>query len=116
MPWWSWIVVWGSLALCALAVFVWLGYRIVIKAVAVLRGLGDLADKADLLHTRTEEIVAAHGPSAVFTDPRQIAEQRNIERAARAHWRQTRREARVRQGKILVNADPQRLSHLLKRT
>ncbi|MEO8907398.1 MAG: hypothetical protein ABI310_04900 [Microbacteriaceae bacterium] len=116
MPWWSWIVIWGCLVLAAIAAFVWLGYRIVTKFLAALHALEDLAAKTDVLQAHAESLATEHGSPAVFVDAALLGEQRRTQRAERAHWRQTRREARVREGKILVTADPQQYSHLLKRT
>ncbi|HEY5223996.1 MAG TPA: hypothetical protein VIJ18_13235 [Microbacteriaceae bacterium] len=116
MPWWSWIVLWGCLALAALATFGWLGYLIVTKSLNVLHALGDLAEKTELLQSHVDAFADERSSSAVFADAAELAEQRRAAQAERQRWRQTRREARVRQGKIIVSADPQRFSHLLKRT
>ncbi|TAM68941.1 MAG: hypothetical protein EPN48_09640 [Microbacteriaceae bacterium] len=116
MPWWSWVVIWGCLVLAALATFGRLGYLIVTKFLKVLHALGGLADKTELLQSHVDAFADERRSSAVFADAAELAEQRRAARAERARWRQTRREARVRQGKIAQSADPQRFSHLLKRT
>jgi hypothetical protein len=116
MPWWSWLVIWGSLGLLALAALAFLGYRIVIKFMAVFSALGDLADKTALLDAQTDALVNDRVPSAVFADPVELARARRAQKARRAHRRQLRREARVLRGKIIVKADPHQFSHLLKRT
>ncbi|WP_308468712.1 hypothetical protein [Rathayibacter soli] len=116
MPWWSWIVIWGCLVLAALATFGWLGYRIVIKFLQALHALGDLASKTEALQSHADELTSEQNGSAVFADAALLDDQHRARQAERRRWRQTRREARVRRGKILVNADPQQFSHLVKRT
>ena len=116
MPWWSWLVIWVVLVLALLAMVAWLGYRLFVKAMAALAALGDLADKTDALSARSDD-EPAEPPfhPAAFRPAREFAEEWQARRVRRATIRHTRREARIRRGKLLVSADPSRFSHLLRK-
>ncbi|GAB3796446.1 hypothetical protein GCM10028798_06410 [Humibacter antri] len=116
MPWWSWLVIWAVLVLALLGMFGLFGYRLFVKAMATMGALGDLAEKTDVLSSRAGEGAgeAAFRP-AVLGPAREYAQRWDERRARNATIRHTRREARVRRGKLLVSADPSRFSHLLRK-
>jgi flagellar biosynthesis/type III secretory pathway M-ring protein FliF/YscJ len=116
MPWWSWLVIGVVLVLALLGMIAWLGYRLFVKAMTTLAALGDLAEKTELLSSRfdDEPHEAAFHPAALGP-AREYAQRWEERRARNATIRHTRREARVRRGKLLVSADPSRFSHLLRK-
>lgn len=116
MPWWSWLVIWVVLVLALLGMLALLGYRLFVKAMGTMRALGELAEKTEVLSTRFDDDAgepvfrpAALGPA------REYAQRWEDRRARSATIRHTRREERVRRGKLLVSADPSRFSHLLRK-
>jgi hypothetical protein len=117
MPWWSWLVIWVVLVLALLGMFAWLGYRLFVKAMTALGALGELAEKTEALSARfDDEPVEPPFHSAVFGPAREYAQSWQARRARNATIRHTRREARIRRGKLLVSADPSRFSDLFRRT
>jgi hypothetical protein len=117
MPWWSWLVIWIVLALALLGMVAWLGYRLFVKAMAALSALGELAEKSEALSARFDD--PSSEPSfhpAVLGPAREYAQSWQARRARNATIRHTRREARIRRGKLLVSADPSRFSDLFRRT
>lgn len=116
MPWWSWVVIWGGLVLLLIGVLGFLTYRIVIKLFSTLGALGELAEKAELLETNAQNLADEAQVSAVFSSASQQAAARRAILSERRFRRQTRREARVQRGKLLVKADPHQFFHRIKRT
>jgi hypothetical protein len=116
MPWWSWLVIWVVLVLALLGMLVWLGYRLFVKLMAALRALGELTDKAGMLSARFDgETADPPFHPAALGPVREYAEEWQARRARSATIRHTRRQARIRRGKLLVSADPSRFSHLLRK-
>ena len=115
MPWWSWLVIWVVLVLALLGTLVLIGYRLFVKAMATLSALGELTDKTELLSQRVDGEADPPFHPAAFGPAREYAEAWEERRALNATIRHTRREARVRRGKLLVSADPRRFSHLLRK-
>jgi hypothetical protein len=116
MPWWSWLVIWGGLVLLAIGTLGFLTYRIVIKLFSTLKALGELAEKAELLDARSQELAQEPHISAVFADASQKARDWHAILGERRYRRQTRREARVQRGKLLTKADPHQYFTPRKRT
>jgi hypothetical protein len=86
------------------------------KIMAAGREVSELAAKADILSRRSEKLAEPAFHSAVFADTTQLRDERTQAVADRAYARQARRDARVKRGKLLVNADPSAYSFLTKRT
>ncbi|WP_223690536.1 hypothetical protein [Leifsonia poae] len=116
MPWWSWIVIWGTLILAFLGMLVFFAVHLFRKLMAAGREVGALAEKAEVLSRRADELRDPPFHSAVFDDASRLSAERDQARADRRFARQSRSDARVRRGKLLVNADPTPFSHLTKRT
>lgn len=116
MPWWSWVIIWVVLVLALLGMLAWLGYRLFVKLMAAFNALGELTDKADALSRRfgDDETEPPLHP-AVLGPVREYAQSWEERRARNATIRHTRREARIRRGKLLVSADPSRYSYLLRK-
>ena len=76
----------------------------------------DLLAKTEVLSRRAEELREEPFHPAVFADLAELHEERSERLAERAVARQARRDARVRRGKLLVQADPNRYAHLIRRT
>ncbi|NNC10451.1 hypothetical protein HII28_00930 [Planctomonas sp. JC2975] len=115
MPWWSWVVIWVVLVLALLGMVGYLGYRLFVKAMTTLRALGELTEKSDLLSARFDETAEPAFHPAVLGPVREYAGLWEARRARIATIRHTRREVRIRRGKLLVSADPSRFSHLLRK-
>lgn len=116
MPWWSWLIIWVVLVLALLGMLALFGYRLFMKAMATMGALGELAEKTEVLSSRFDDETGepAFHP-AVLGPAREYAQRWEERRARNATIRHTRREARVRRGKLLVSADPSRFSHLLRK-
>lgn len=115
MPWWSWLVIWVVLVLALLAMLVLLGYRLFRKAMTALAALGELSAKTDVLSAQFDEESEPPFHPAVLGQAREYAQSWAERRAANATIRHTRREARIRRGRLLVTTDPRRFSHLLRK-
>lgn len=115
MPWWSWLVIWVVLVVALLGMLVFFGYRLFVKAMTTLSALGDLTEKADVLSRRLDTEPDEPFHAAALRPAREYAEAWAERRARNATIRHTRREARIRRGKLLVSADPRRFSHLLRK-
>jgi flagellar biosynthesis/type III secretory pathway M-ring protein FliF/YscJ len=116
MPWWSWVVIWVVLVLALLGMLALFGIRLFRKVMAALAELGELADKTELLHARSEELRDERFHPAVFEDAGALRAAREQDLADRERRRQARRDSLVKRGKLLVKADPQQFSHLTRRT
>lgn len=117
MPWWSWLIIWAVLVLALVGTLAWLGYRLFVKAMRALHALGELAAKTEALSGRfDEDDLDPRFRPAVLGPAREYAAAWEARRAHNATIRHTRREARIRRGKLLVSADPSRFSHLFRRT
>ncbi|GAA1444292.1 hypothetical protein [Leifsonia poae] len=116
MPWWSWIVIWVVLVLALLGMLAFFAVRLFRKLMAAAAEVSALADKAQILSQRAEELREAPFRAAVFQDAEELREAREQAIAERSVARQARRDARVRRGKLLVNADPTPYTYLTKRT
>lgn len=115
MPWWSWLLIWLGLSLALLAMLAFFGYRLFVKAMTTLQALGDLTDKTELLSSQFNDDSEPVFHPAVFGPVREYAQNWEQRRARNATIRHTRREARIRRGRLLVSADPRRFSHLLRK-
>ncbi|MFF1573571.1 hypothetical protein ACFVWR_12530 [Leifsonia sp. NPDC058292] len=116
MPWWSWLIIWGALVLALLGMLAFFAVWLFRKLMAAGREVSALAEKAEVLQRRSDELRDPAFHSAVFADLGELQAQREQGRSDRAYARQARRDARVRRGKLLTNADPTQFSHLTKRT
>ena len=116
MPFWSWIIIWAVLALALLGMLAYFGYRLFRKLMAALEALGELSEKAALLDDAAESLRDAPFEPAVFADAGALSRQRRLAKAASLRRRQARREKRLERGRLLVKADPQQFSYLVKRT
>jgi flagellar biosynthesis/type III secretory pathway M-ring protein FliF/YscJ len=99
-----------------IAMLAWQGYRLFRKAMRTFDALGRLADKADILAERVEELEDEVFRSTVFDDAAEHRDAWYRLRYARAIRRQQRKEARIQRARLLVRADPRRFAYLLKRT
>ena len=115
MPWWSWMVIWAVLVLGLLAMLVALGYRLFRKGMSTMHALGELMEKTERLSDLTDAEPEPPFHPAALGPAREYAAVREERRARNATIRHTRREARIRRGKLLVRADPSRFSHLLRK-
>jgi len=116
MPWWSWLVIWVVLVLALLGMLAIFAVVLFRKLMAAGRELSVLADKAEVLQRHSDALRDPPFHSAVFADLAELTAQHEQDKAERAYARQARRDARVRRGKLLTNADPTQFSHLTKRT
>lgn len=115
MPWWSWFAIWAVLILALLGMLAWIGYRLFRKSTVVLAALGELSEKASLLQSRADSLDPQRAQYAIF-DKRMTWVQLREERQALAQERRSiRSKSRVRRGKLLVTADPQQYSYLIRR-
>lgn len=116
MPWWSWLVIWVVLGLAFIGMLVWFGIQLFRKTMATLDDLGKLADKAEILQQRADDLSQERFHPAVLDDAAVHQAAREQDRADRERRRQARRDSLVKRGKLLTNADPQQFSHLTRRT
>jgi hypothetical protein len=115
MPWWSWLVIWGVLVVGLLGMLALFAVWLFRKLMAAAAEVSDLAQKAEILSRRAEELRDPAFHAAVFDDASALRDERELARAERANARQARRDARVRRGKLLISADPSQFSHLNQR-
>ncbi|WP_158864200.1 hypothetical protein [Leifsonia sp. AG29] len=116
MPWWSWLLIWSVLVLGLLGMLAFFAWWLFRKVVAAGRDAADLLAKTEVLGRHADELSEEPFHPAVFADLAELHEQRSERLAERAVARQARRDARVRRGKLLVQADPNRYAHLIRRT
>jgi flagellar biosynthesis/type III secretory pathway M-ring protein FliF/YscJ len=116
MPWWSWLVIWTVLVLGLLGMLAFFAWWLFRKLMSAAREASALLDKTEILTRRAEELRDEPFHPAVLADATELRDRRTQALADRAIARQARRDARVRRGKLLVNADPFRFAHLIKRT
>lgn len=115
MPWWSWVVIWVVLVLGLLGMLAFFAVHLFRKLMAAGTEASALIEKTEVLSSRVDEVDDAVFRSAVFADAAVLHDEHEQAKADRVVARQLRRDARVRRGKLLVNADPRRYSHLIKR-
>ncbi|WP_431277097.1 hypothetical protein [Leifsonia poae] len=115
MPWWSWLVIWGVLVLGLLGMLALFAVWLFRKTMAAAAEVSALAQKAEVLSRRAEELGDPPFHSAVFQDASELLDEREYAKAERANARQARRDARVRRGKLLTSADPSQFAHLTRR-
>lgn len=115
MPWWSWLVIWGVLVLSLLGMLALFAVWLFRKLMAAGAEVSDLAEKAEILSRRAEELRDPPFHASVFDDASELRGERELARAERATARQARSDARVRRGKLLTSADPSQFSHLNQR-
>lgn len=108
MPWWSWIVIWTVLVLGLLGMLVFFAWALFRKLAATAREASALMQKAEALSRRVGEESEEPFHPAVFAQATQLRDRRAQAIADRARTRQAHRERRIRQGKILVNTNPNR--------
>lgn len=105
MPWWAWLVIWGSLGLALIAVLVvsaWLLFR---KALGVLDDLGDLAGKAELLD-RAEDVMEDQATElAILLGAAETRRRRDLIRTAALERRDARRRGRLDRARSLIRTD-----------
>ena len=116
MPWWSWLLIWTVLVLGLLGMLALFAVSLFRKVMAAGREISELAAKAEVLSRRSSELADPPFHTSVFADPTQLREERTQALAARAFARQARRDARVKRGKLLVEADASAYAYLTKRT
>jgi hypothetical protein len=115
MPWWSWLVIWGVLVLSLLGMLALFAVWLFRKLMATGAEVSDLAEKAEILSRRAEELRDPPFHASVFDDASVLRGERELAKAGRATARQARSDARVRRGKLLTSADPSQFSHLNQR-
>lgn len=116
MPWWSWVLIWGGLALLLIVVLaaavVWL-WR---KAEALFPEI----ERLDLIQQELEDIVAdatqPYEPQrvAILRGHRAVQQERHEFTEARDERRELRRERRLARAHALTHADPMQFSHLVE--
>jgi hypothetical protein len=116
MPWWSWLVIWTVLVLGLLGMLALFAVSLFRKVMAAGREISELAAKADVLSGQSSQLADPPFRTAVFADAAQLGDERADALVARAFARQARRDARVKRGKLLVDADPSAYAYLTKRT
>ncbi len=116
MPWWSWLLIWSVLVLGLLGMLAYFAVTLFRKIAAAGREASALAAKAEILSQRSQELADPPFHPAVLDDATRLREERTQTIVDRAYARQARRDARVKRGKLLVDADPSAYSYLTKRT
>ena len=116
MPWWSWLLIWIVLVLGLLGMLAFFAWWLFRKLMAAAHEASALLEKTEILSRRAEELREEPFHPAVLADAGELRAAREQTIADRAVARQARRDARVRRGKLLVEADPFRYAHLTKRT
>ena len=103
MPGWSWLLIWGVLAVGLLVVLSWYAVALYRKAITTLRALEALSNQISAVDLDVPSVSASFTP-AVFADPAVML--RNVEqnRTDRTHRSQIRRDARIVRGKLMRNA------------
>ncbi|GAB3578284.1 hypothetical protein GCM10027406_14210 [Leifsonia lichenia] len=115
MPWWSWVVIWVVLVLGLLGMLAYFAVQLFRKLMAAGREASALIAKTDVLSRRVDDLNEAAFHPAALADVSVLRAEREQTRADKAVARQLRRDARVRRGKLLVNADPRRYTYLIKK-
>jgi hypothetical protein len=104
MQWWAWVIIWVGLVLCLLGMFVFFGWRLVVKGLAVLRELEALAEKVSELTANVEALTPEPTENAILVGYAVIADRRDQENERRARAKQLRKEDRLRRGKLLISS------------
>ncbi|MET0975420.1 MAG: hypothetical protein ABWX82_07105 [Leifsonia sp.] len=109
MPAWSWVVIWGALVLALVVVCVVLGRPVLRKFRAAVDASEQLAVVSGSLLSAAEELGAAgerleERQRAVFGDVDALSTAWARRRAARAYRRQSRRDARIRRGRLITHS------------
>lgn len=112
MPWWSWLVIWTVLVLGLFAMLGFFAWSLFRKLMAAAREASALLAKAEVLSRHADDLRDEVFHPAVFADAAELRDRREQARADREYTRQARRNARVRQGKILVNTNPYRYARV----
>ncbi|MBF4462333.1 MULTISPECIES: hypothetical protein [unclassified Rathayibacter] len=107
MTWWSWILIWLVLALCALAVLVLFVLSYWRKARALLRQLDELASRLEGVAPEASPPVESRPASSLFADRDGVRRAREDRRDARRDKIELRRSARIERGKLLVHRNRQ---------
>ena len=102
MPWWVMTIVWGVLVLGMLAMLAVLGWRLLRKGMTVLDELSALSEKLELLSVDADDDLPPRRNAIL--DGYAVAAAHNEDRQeARSAKKESRRQARIARGKILVS-------------
>ncbi len=106
MPWWSWIAIWGGLALtlvAMLALFAWWLFR---KLLVLLDDVADLAGTTAVLDAGEYEHVRP--ALAVLQQVREVRDREDRRKAHRAARRHDRHERRMMRARRITSIDASR--------
>jgi hypothetical protein len=103
MAWWAWLIIWTVLVLGLLAMLAGLGYRLFVKARGALRELDALGEKISRLTENVEHLAEQPTDRAIAVGYAETARRHDRHMELRAELKQSRREARVARGKLLIN-------------
>jgi hypothetical protein len=105
MPWWSWIVIWGVLAVALLAMLAIMAFRLFRKGVGVLTELEALATKAELLDRAAEVVDEQRQELAILAGAAATRRRRELVREAALGRKAARHDARIARAKALIGVD-----------
>ncbi len=106
MPGWSWVVIWTCLVLALLAVLVVSAWRLFHRAVAVLRELGALAEKAAMLDGARAQREEERTELAILGKRADLRARWRLARDASTRRRNARHAARLDRAHALTRFDP----------
>lgn len=98
------MLIWGGLVLALLGMLAYFAVSLFRKTIAAADELAILGDKLSILDARLDEIAPERKPSAVFQQAADLAGVVEENRIARGVARQSRRDARLERGKLLVSS------------
>lgn len=105
MAWWAWLIIWTVLVLGLLATLAGLGYRLYRKFRGALDALGELTDQVARLSDVVEDLAPEPAERAITLGYAEVARRRDEHHRLRGELRQSRRDARLARGKLLVNPE-----------
>ena len=111
MPWWSWLLIWGGLALGLIGTLAYFAVTLFRKLMHAMSALGALGDQVAALDVTVSELQAAALRPAIFADQYELAYAIEADRYARTVRRHARRDALVNRGKLLETATDKRMDH-----
>lgn len=105
VPWWSWIAIWGGLAVLLLAMLVLLAVILFRKGMRVFEALDELAGKTEILD-RVGAVAEGQTVQLAILEGRvSVAKRRDQVRAAAEARKAARHDARIARAKALTRVD-----------
>lgn len=117
LPWWSWVLIWGGCVVILVAVLAILGVQLFRKFEALSSELERFYDLIDAFEARAEELVTPYEPrpNAILRGPAAVAAEREELRRRIDARKLESRERRIAKGRRLVNDDPLKYAHLVRK-